>query len=246
MLTRMLAVGLLAGALSGALTAAIEHFTTVPLILEAEVYEKAAEKAAKPEHTSFREQDARLILVHDHGEAGPAAEAGAWEPADGIERTAYASIAVIGAAVGFSLMLLAAMVASGADITTRSATLWGLAGFVAVGLAPSLGLSPELPGSAAADLTMRQLWWIGTAAATAGGIWLMFRKASALWVAVGLLLIASPHIVGAPQPSAFTSTAPAELAAHFTSTSLVVHALLWTVTGALTGFFWQRMKPSAA
>lgn len=246
MLTRILAVGLLAGALSGVLTAAIEHFTTVPLILEAEVYEKAAEKAAKPEHTSLAQPgEARLILVHDHAAAPAANEPEAWEPADGAERTTYASVAVIGAAVGFSLMLLAAMIVSGAEITIRTATLWGLAGFIAVGLAPSLGLSPELPGSAVADLTMRQVWWVATAAATALGIWLIFRNSSVPLIAVGLALIAAPHIVGAPQPTAFQSTAPAELAAHFTSTSLVVHALLWITVGALSGFFWQRFNRTA-
>lgn len=250
MLTRILAVGLLAGALSGAVTAAIEHFTTVPLILEAEVYEKAAEKAAKPEHTSWNAGEARLVLVaeheHEHGAAAGAEESEAWEPADGAERTAYASLAIVGAAVGFSLMLLAAMIASGAEITVRTATLWGLAGFLAVGLAPSLGLSPELPGSAAADLLSRQIWWIATAAATAGAIWLIFRQGTVLAIFAGLALVAIPHVIGAPQPAAFESTAPAELAAHFTSTSLVVHALLWIVVGAMTGFFWQWFDRRAA
>lgn len=241
MLTRILAVGLLAGALSGVVTAAIEHFTTVPLILEAEVYEKAAEKAAKPEHTSWNDTgEAKLIFVHNHEAAPAAAEPEAWEPADGLERTAYASVAVVGAAVGFSLMLLAAMIASGAEITPRSATLWGVAGFIAVGLAPSLGLSPELPGSAAAELLPRQIWWVATAAATGIGIWLIFRNATLPAILAGLVLIVVPHIIGAPQPAAFQSTAPAELAAHFTSTSLVVHALLWILVGALTGFIWQK------
>ena len=244
MLTRILGVGLLAGVLSGFAVAGLQHVTTVPLILQAEVYEKAAEKAATPEHSSYNATgEARLILVHDHEEAA-SGEPEAWEPADGLERTAYTSLATIGTAVGFSLMLLAAMIASGVRITARSAALWGLAAFVATGLAPGLGLSPELPGSAAAEQLPRQIWWVSTAAATAVGIWLMFRTEGGIWLAAGLALIALPHIVGAPHIHEFKSTAPAELAGHFTSTSLALHAVLWIAVGALSGFFWQRFSRS--
>jgi adenosylcobinamide kinase/adenosylcobinamide-phosphate guanylyltransferase len=47
---------------------------------------------------------------------------------------------------------------------------WGLAGFAVFTLAPGLGLPPELPAMPAADLLARQVWWIGTAAATAIGL----------------------------------------------------------------------------
>ncbi|MGV8769566.1 CbtA family protein, partial [Pseudomonas aeruginosa] len=51
--------------------------------------------------------------------------------------------------------------------------LWGLAGYAVFCLAPSLGLTTELPGTAAADLVQRQYWWIATAAATAVGLALL-------------------------------------------------------------------------
>ena len=247
MLTRILSVGLLAGALSGLMVSGLQHVTTVPLILQAEVYEKAAEKPAGHEHSSLNTSgDAQIILAH--GEAAVAGEPGAeaWEPADGLERTAYTSIATIGTGVGFALMLLAAMIASGAEITAKSAALWGLGAFVATGLAPGMGLAPELPGSAAADLLSRQIWWASTASATAVGIWLMFRMPSLPMLAAGVVLIAIPHVIGAPQPVAFSSTVPAELAGHFTSTSLALHAVLWVVVGAMAGYFWQRFGKSQA
>lgn len=245
MLTRILAVGLLAGVLSGLLVSGLQQATTVPLILEAEVYEKAAEKAEKAQHSSWTGGDhARVILVHGDmsGEAG---QAEAWEPADGFERTAYTTTATVGAAVGFALMLLAAMLASGAEISPRSAALWGLGAFVATGLAPGLGLAPELPGAAAADLLSRQIWWAGTAFATATGIWLLFRSSGLAMLALGVALIALPHLIGAPHIHEFKSTAPAELAGHFTSTSLALHAILWVLVGALAGYFWQRFGRSA-
>lgn len=246
MLTRILGVGLLAGVLSGLMVSGLQHVTTTPLILKAETYEKAAEKPAGQEHSSWNASgEARLILVHGDA-ATVASQAEPWAPADGLERTAYTSLATVGTAVGFALMLLAAMLASGAEITAKSAALWGLGAFVATGLAPGLGLPPELPGSAAGDLLMRQTWWMATAAATAAGIWLMFRSPNHWALIAGIALIALPHVIGAPHPQAFSSTVPAEVAGHFTSTSLAVHAVLWVLVGATAGYFWKRFgQPQA-
>lgn len=250
MLTRILGISLAAGAIAGVLTATIQHFVTVPLILQGEVYEKAAE--SKAEKTSWTlDSGARVILAHADALAQPEGHAGhhqdaaeAWEPADGTERTLYASVATVGTGVGFALMLLAAMLASRVPINVRSAALWGLGAFIATGLAPGLGLSPELPGSAAAELLPRQIWWTSTALATAAGIWLLFQRAQPLTVAIGLLLIVAPHLIGAPHPDKFASTAPAELAGHFASASLAVQAVLWLTVGALVGYFWDRSQPA--
>jgi cobalt transporter subunit CbtA len=210
--------------------------------LQAEVYEKGAEKAASSQTSSWTfDGEARVILVHGDNGGHQVHEAEAWEPADGLERTAFTSIATIGTAVGFSMMLLAAMFLSGAPITPRTATLWGCAAFLATGLAPGFGLPPELPGSAAAELLPRQVWWFSTAAATAAGIWFLFQRSGTAAIAAALVLIALPHLVGAPQPREFTSTAPAELAGHFASVSLAVHAMLWLAVGATAGYFWQRI-----
>jgi cobalt transporter subunit CbtA len=244
MLTRIMGVGLLAGVVSGLLVACIQHVTTVPLILKAEVYEQASQNEGKPHGTSWTFGDeARVILVHgdmtEHADG-----AVAWAPADGLERTAYTTLATVGTAVGFSLVLLAIMLASSAQIGPRTAILWGLGAFIATGLAPGLGLSPELPGSAAAELLPRQIWWLSTALLTAIGIWLVFQRAAMPAIAIGLVLILLPHLIGAPQVHEFKSTAPAELAGHFASASLAVHALLWTAVGASTGYFWRRAAQS--
>ena len=250
MLTRILGAGLLAGALAGLFVSGLQHVTTVPLILKAETYEKAAEKPGAEHHSSFKASGgAKLVLVHggaaEPAETGAAVEA--WAPADGLERTAYSSLATVGTAVGFALMLLAAMIASGAEITMRSAALWGAAAFVATGLAPGMGLPPELPGSAAGDLFLRQTWWIGTAAATAAGIWLIFASQRGTAAAIaGIALIALPHIIGAPVTHEFASMVPAELAGHFTATSLAVHAVLWVLVGTAAGYFWERLGRSQA
>ena len=137
-------------------------------------------------------------------------------------------------------MLLAAMLLAGGAITARTGMLWGVAGFVVTGLAPSLGLSPELPGAAAGDLVARQVWWVATAIATAAGLWLILRVSSVLAIASGVVLLCMPHIVGAPHPEAFVSDVPSELAAHFASSALVVHAVSWVLVGSIAGYLWER------
>lgn len=235
MLTRLMTAGLLAGVLSGLAVAALQHVTTTPLILKAEVYERAAHAASSANAVS---------PARGHTAAGSSGELpsedGEWAPADGLERTALTALATVGVGVGFALMLAAAMTGSGAPITPRSGAAWGLAAFAATGLAPGLGLPPELPGSAAADLAARQTWWFAAAAATAGGLWLFFRASGWLRPALGFALLAAPHLAGAPQPHEFSSTAPAELAARFVSASLAVHAVLWTLIGATLGLFWRE------
>lgn len=244
MLTRLLASGLLAGVLSGLAVAALQHVTTTPLILKAETYEgMPAPSASHPQKSSFRTfNGVPVILAHADHAQGATAEAEEWAPSDGLERTAATSVATIATGVGFAFMLLSVMLVSNATITPASGLLWGAAAFAATGLAPGLGLSPELPGSAAGDLVARQIWWIATAAATAAGLWLALVKPAAWKLAAAAVLIVLPHLIGAPHAHEYTSAVPAEIASHFTSTSLVVHAVLWALVGALAGFFWQRQE----
>lgn len=251
MLTRMMAAGLMAGVVSGLFVSALQQFTTVPLILQAETYERAGDKPAGHQHSSLNvAAQARLILVHSdatkEGDGAPAAASGVepWAPADGIERTVATTVATVGTAAGFALMLLALMLGSGSQITPRTAALWGIAAFFATGLAPGMGLPPELPGSAAADVVPRQIWWAATAMSTAAGIWLMFKTLGPSRTVAGAALIAAPHLIGAPHPGTYASTAPAELAGHFTSASLAVHAVLWILVGAACGYFWQWLSRS--
>lgn len=240
MLNRILWAALVAGIVGGLATAVLQHFTTTPLIIEAELYEggeAAAPALAQLDGVTFG--GARLVLVHssgDHAEDGGEA----WAPADGIERTLYTSVATIGTAFGFALILLSAMILANARITARTGLLWGLAGFAAAGLAPALGLAPELPGSAAAELGARQIWWIGTAVATAAGLWLALRVSTPAAIAGGIALMLLPHLIGAPHPDGFASTVPGELSGHFAAASLVVMAVAWSLAGTLAGYVWQR------
>ena len=145
--------------------------------------------------------------------------------------------------VGYALMLLAAMVVAeerGQEITPRTGIIWGIAGFITVQMAPAFGLPPELPGMNAADVEARQIWWFATVAATGVALWLIaFGRNWAIWGAA-IILIAAPHIIGAPMPDTLTGPAPPELGAEFAARAIGVGLAVWTTLGLLLGAAWSR------
>lgn len=224
MFARLAACGLAGGIVGGCLVAGIQAVTTTPLILHAEMFEvKEVADAAS------------IILAH----AGHATDAGGSEGYD-MTRLYMTSVMTVACAVGFAWILLAAMYLKNTVITARSILPWAVGAFIATGLAPALGLAPELPGSAAADLGDRQLWWAATAVVSALGISLIAFTRNPLLIVVALALIVAPHVIGVPLPPEPESRVPAEVAAEFASASLVVQFLAWTIPGAIAGWFAQR------
>jgi len=183
--------------------------------------------------------------THQHAD-GDAAKSGAGraEIGGGLERLFYTGLANLIMGVGFALLLVACFALYGRPVTPRQGVLWGLAGFAVFTLAPGLGLPPEVPGSMAAEVTARQIWWAGAAVAAAAGLWLMvFARQHALKV-LGVVVVAVPHIIGAPQPAEIGGAVPPELAGHFAAASIVVSAIFWASLGWLGGTFWQRLAPT--
>jgi cobalt transporter subunit CbtA len=245
MIQRVLKAGFLAGLVVGLAIAVLQQFTTSQLIQQGEVYEKAAHDS----HAALNSPALPIVLVHDHDTSAAAtepeeAEDEGWQPANGWQRITATSVATIATSIGYALILIAAMLMAGVPIVPRTALLWGIAAFAATSLAPALGLSPELPGSAGAPLLSRQIWWVATALCTGGGIFLLARIEYTTAKIVGVVLILAPHIIGAPHTPKFKSTAPAELAAQFAATSLVVSAVLWALLGLAVGYAWQRVSRS--
>ncbi|MBZ8132584.1 CbtA family protein [Afifella sp. IM 167] len=226
-----------AGLLAGLVAASFQYFVSTPLILEAEKYETAAAAPGLP-----AAPDGAAVAMSTHGEGEAHDHAGAaWAPEDGLERTLYTSAASIVLSIGYALMLLGAMAASGRRIEARGALLFGLGAFAATALAPALGLPPELPGSAAGELAARQLWWVATAAATAIGLAAMFLSGNWAIRIVGVAILIVPHVVGAPPAPEPMSGVPAELAGHFAAVSLVLSAITWSVIGLAGGAVYRRL-----
>lgn len=241
---RLFIVAALAGLISGVFITVVHQVSTSKIILAAEVFENAAE-AAEPAAAEATAADTTNATVaadgHDHEH-----EAEAWGPEDGMERILYTALADILTGIGFSLLLVAGYRIWGGQMTWRTGLYWGLAGFAAIVLSPDLGLPPEVPGTEAAPLLERQIWWLATAVLTAGGLALIFFGKRYWWAAIGLALIVLPHAYGAPQPAEPGSVAPEELAHRFIVAATIAGLLFWSVLGTATGYFYSRTFKDAA
>src|SRR5262249_39453573 len=222
----------LAGLIAGLFVTVVHAIGTVPIILKAETYEKAPETGAPPP------TNADAPTQHHH-------EAGAWEPAEGFERTAFTVLADVLTGIAFGLLLTAAYALRGRAMDWRKGLFWGLAGFATFTLAPGLGLPPELPGTESAPLLDRQIWWVATAVATAGGLALIFFARTLALTVLGVGLMALPHVYGAPQPAEHKMLAPENLAHSFAVAAVVTSFLFWLVLGSLTGVFYRWFAGSS-
>jgi len=219
----------------------VQTVTTEPLILHAEAFEGGGHDhghATTPhDHAEAAAAGDTAVAGHDHDEE--------WAPADGAERIAFTALANLVVGIGASLILVALMVLRGAEIDARRGVLWGAAAFVAVALLPALGLPPELPGTPAADLLDRQVWWLGTALASGAGIALIAFGGHWAVKVGGVALLVAPHAIGAPPPPSHDVAYPGALAGEFVIASLVVSGVLWTLAGASVGWLYQRLSRAA-
>ncbi len=144
---------LVAGAASGLLAAALQFGFLIPLLLEGELYETGA----------------RVHFADGFTESVSGSPALGWD----IERHGLTIAFNLIAWIGFALVLVALMAIAamrGVEITARRGAVWGMMGFFAVLLAPAAGLPPELPGTVAAEVGARYLWWSATIVAAAAAL----------------------------------------------------------------------------
>lgn len=218
-------VAAIAGLIAGVAMTLMQAFTTDPLILQAETFENAAPAEDHNHAATAAEGGEAATAAHDHGEE-------AWGPADGAERMSYNFLVNLVGAIGFGLVLVVASEFAGGIANWRQGMFWGLAGFTVFTLAPSLGLNPELPAMPAADLLARQVWWIGTAAATALALYLIFLRKTPALAALGVVILVLPHIIGAPQPEDHTTPVPENLHHSFIVASTLTNLVFWVILGA--------------
>ncbi|MBC7148309.1 MAG: CbtA family protein [Rhizobium sp.] len=239
----------LVGLIVGTVVTLAQFLGTTPLILAAEVYETGETAESHDTGTvagTTHEHDAGVAHDHDAATATEAHDhhsADAWAPADGIERTAYTLAANILTAIGFALVLNGLMQISGRHSDWRSGLIWGLCGFVVVMLAPGFGLHPELPGTPAAPLFERQIWWVGTALSTAAGLALLFFQRKPWAAALAIVLIALPHVIGAPvPPEGEQALAPDAMSHRFVVIATLTSLLFWALLGSLSGHLRRRFE----
>ncbi|WP_428696228.1 CbtA family protein [Stappia sp.] len=228
MFTRILTSALFAGAAAGLIAALLQLYFVQPVLLHAELYEGGD-------------------LVH----FGTESTVSAIQDLGGIDlvRDGLSTFFTMLVYCGYALMLVALMSlaeARGAVISARTGIVWGIAGFVAVHLAPGFTLAPEVPGVAAADVYARQVWWFSTVAATGVALWLIAFVRN--WISYGIaaILLLAPHVIGAPEPEVFTGPVPTELGALFAARAFGVGMAAWALVGCFAGHFWSSQTATEA
>jgi len=231
--SRIIFNAVLIGLVTGSLMTAMQIFSLNPIIFAAESYE-------------IVEHGSRMHNQHgndDHGKA--------WAPEDGVERTAYTLLANISAGIGFAAVLLALM-SQFLPLKCRrfgwvQGSLWGLAGFTAIHLAPGIGLPPEIPGIETAPIHNRQIWWVFTVISVSIGLGILAFTVIRVKV-IGLVFLAMPYIIGVPGTggAAFTHPDPAAASAlvrlqeQFIVTSGVTNLVYWLITGIICCYVFNR------
>ncbi|MGY3503984.1 CbtA family protein [Bradyrhizobium sp. USDA 4471] len=240
---------IVAGFIVGLIVTVAQQFGTVPLILKAEVFEKAAETHQHDAATATQgaaddhDHSTHSHADHDHGRE-------AWEPREGLERNAYTAAANVLTAIGSALLLAGFFAvrggATGGGVSWHEGLLWGLAGFAVFTIAPGLGLPPELPGVPAAPLLSRQIWWLAAVLATAGGLALIAFRRSVPAAIAGVILLLLPHLIGAPELEQVETNVPSSLSHQFMVAVTLTSLVFWSLLGALTSTIFARLDRGSA
>jgi cobalt transporter subunit CbtA len=236
--SRIIYSAILIGFVAGVLLTSLQIVSLNPIIFAAESYQLDTAE------TTTGSGDGHSGHSHEHDDE-------AWVPAHGLERTAYTLLANILASTGFAAMVLALMcqfcLARKGNISWSQGSLWGLAGFTALFLAPAIGLPPEIPGMAAAAVEHRQIWWALCALSVAIGLGI-FAFTPIRVKALGLLFLVIPYIVRAPQVDApmFMHPDPSivqvlvDLHQRFVFISAISNLIFWLVLGLACRFAFNR------
>ena len=240
------------------LLAAVLHFAFVQeFILLGEEYETGAAVHFAGVAPLTGDQPAEEALSHDEGEAahshdeGEAAHSHDATDAEAstFSRNLWTAVFLGLVYVAYALIMVAGFGVAricGHVITRREGLLWGIAGFAAFQLAPAMGLAPELPGTLAADLGARQVWWWGTAAATSAALGLIGYGRGLATTVVAVALLAAPHVIGAPELEGFSGVAPPEVAAAFSARVLGMGLAVWALMGWVAGLIWDKQADKPA
>ena len=223
--------------IAGVLLGTMQSFSTSKIIYAAEKYE--VEEATDNHHAHD------TATAHHH-------ESEEWSPKDGVERVGLTFFADILIAFGHSLLLTSFMALiflkfGKPEITWRSGLIIGIGGYLSFYLATVIGLPPEVPGTVAADLHARQIWWTLTIVMTIIGLSVIYLAPSASKL-LGLVLIAIPHIIGAPHPEThgFLNQDPSAISAlsqlehQFLIATAGVNLVYWLAIGLFSGLFANR------
>lgn len=230
MIAKYLLAALLAGLVGGLLVSAAQMVRVVPLIIAAEHYEGApAHSHADPGETAPLTADTQPVVAHEVD--------GRLFGANRVTSTVMANLLT---GCGFGLLLAGAVLLTGQSLTLAKGAFWGIAGWLIFQFLPGLGMPPELPGIPAANLEQRQIWWFATVIASSIGLYALILRSEIGIKISGIVVLAIPHIVGAPKPSLVSSEVPAVLAADYVVAALATGLFFWLVLGSSLGLLFGK------
>ena len=277
---RIIINAIFAGVVAGLLLSLVQILTVNPIIFAAEAYEvmedssSPAVQAIREIHTIEPKIETTASEGHhdDHGHSQVHSQSHSqvhsqshsnhqhshdgWAPEDGAERTSYTVFANIFAGIGFAAILLSLMsqiqMQSFTRLSSAKGLLWGVGGFMAFFVAPSIGMPPEIPGMIAAPIEHRQLWWMLAVLGVGLGL-LLLAFAPIRWKSLGIVAIVLPYLVGVPHlhGGAFDHPDPLvvqelmTLQQDFILYSGFSNLLLWLALGSLCGWLLNRRVFSA-
>ena len=131
-------------------------------------------------------------------------------------------------------------------ITTQNSFVWGVFGFIAVALAPSVGMPPELPGMPAADLYTRQIWWVVTILATSTALYMWLFAKNYWWQLSAFIIAIAPQLFAPINAAKSESNLPASLAAEFASSSLAANLVMWLAISYFVALALQKYQKDIA
>ncbi len=198
--------------MSGLVLTGVQSLFVLPIIAEAESYERAIDSGIVSWGNA----------VSAHGAT-----------AQSHNRLVWTAISNIGLGVGFGL-LMTAVLSFRSRVNWREGLLWGIGGYATFFFAPALGLPPELPGTTLTALAPRQLWWLFVVMFTGIGLLLLILGSAGWLKAVGATLLPIPHLVGVPRPESYSGAAPEALASVFFVHTAIVNVIFWLLLGAVS------------
>ena len=226
MLYRTLYCAVVAGVLAGIILFALQHWTTLPLIHQAERYEKT-ETAAHP-----------APQASDAPEDGP--EVGQVD----VVRAAYTTVGDVLVATGFG-MLLAAMYALSGKFGLVKGSSWPR-WLCHLHSGPALVVPPLLPALDAAPLHLPQSVWIVAAISTGLGLAIFAFGPRGAKLA-GIVALCLPIVLFRylfPLPGAQASSEALSVLEHlFIVRTLGDNLIFWLVLGAISRYQCLSIQP---
>ena len=245
MIRETVLAAVVAGLIAALVFTVVQSVWVTPLILQGEVYADAAEAALHSHvhegHIVAADADSHHDEGHETASGGHHHDENEWKPEDGWQRTLFTFGANLLMGVGYAFVLVALYLLWRQPQNLLGGALYGVAGFLVFFVAPALGLPPELPGTAAAELSVRQEWWAMTAAATAIGLFLVFSQNNWGMRILGIAIVIAPHFVPAPQPAIESSLAPEELQSQFRVATTVANAAFWLALGVASAVMFRKL-----